>query len=289
MSVIPTVHLRDFHPRQKIFASWEKQRHRKEIHWAIECFAEMLGVFFYVYAGVGSQMNFVIGNILNIATSSVLQIGFAYCFGILFAITVCSGTSGGHFNPAISICFVVFKGFPKLKALRYIVAQTIGAFLACALVYAQYKFAIDKATVVLTDAGTLGSLLFTPEGPAGGFTLYLPSGQTLGPTFLNEFVTDTFIGLVIWATFDPTNVFIPPALGPVLVSLAYANAIWGFGGAGLATNTARDLGARLMTMMVWGMGAAGGRYAAIASLTSIPATLLAACIYEFFFMDSDRG
>lgn len=101
----------------------------------------------------------------------------------------------------------------------YIVAQTIGAFLACALVYAQYKFAIDKATVVLTDAGTLGSLLFTPEGPAGGFTLYLPSGQTLGPTFLLT-LQDTFIGLVIWATFDPTNVFIPPALGPVLVSLA---------------------------------------------------------------------
>ena len=35
--------------------------------------------------------------------------------------------------------------------------------------------------------------------------------------------------------------------------------------------------------------AAGGRYAAIAALTNIPATLFAICLYEIFFVDSDRG
>lgn len=35
--------------------------------------------------------------------------------------------------------------------------------------------------------------------------------------------------------------------------------------------------------------ASGGRYAAIAALTNIPATLFAAFLYEFFLSDSDRG
>lgn len=71
MSVVPTVHLRDLHPRAKIFTIWEKQRRKEEVHWAMECFAEMvrayitllvtanlkyqLGVFFYVYFGEAHQ------------------------------------------------------------------------------------------------------------------------------------------------------------------------------------------------------------------------------------------
>lgn len=42
MSSMPIVHLRDFHQRKKIFAKWEKHRHSKEVHWAMECFAEMV-------------------------------------------------------------------------------------------------------------------------------------------------------------------------------------------------------------------------------------------------------
>lgn len=50
--------------------------------------------------------------------SAVLQIGFAYMAGILLALCICSSTSGGHFNPCVTITFVIFKGFPKLKAVR---------------------------------------------------------------------------------------------------------------------------------------------------------------------------
>jgi hypothetical protein len=41
-------------------------------------------------------------------------------------------------------------------------------------------------------------------------------------------------------------------------------------------------------MTIWGKQASGGSYAAIAALTNIPATLLAATFYEFFFTDSSR-
>jgi len=44
-----------------------------------------------------------------------------------------------------------------------------------------------------------------------------------------------------------------------------------------------------MALMIWGKPAAGGKYAAIAALTNIPATLFATIVYELIFVDSSRG
>lgn len=255
----------------------------------MECFAEALGVFFYCYAGIGSTAPWVIGNILKQAgLSSILQIGFGYMGGILLAIVICAPTSGGHFNPCVTITNVVFRGFPPLKAVRYITAQILGGYVACALVYSQYKVLIDECEAGLVEAGTFDSVNFTPNGLAGIFALYLLPGQTFGRVVLNEFVTDVFLGLAIWAATDISNTLIPPSFGPVVVSLAYAVAVWGFSLSGLVTNTARDLGGRLLAVSVWGTQASGGKYAAIAALTNIPATLFAAFLYEMFLTDSDR-
>lgn len=48
-----------------------------------------MGVFFYVYLGVGSTANFLLGNVAGIVgLSSMFQIGFAYAIGILLALVV---------------------------------------------------------------------------------------------------------------------------------------------------------------------------------------------------------
>jgi glycerol uptake facilitator-like aquaporin len=57
--------------------------------------------------------------LLDIYHAALLQVGFGYAFGILLAIGICSGTSGGHFSPCVTVVLVLFRGFPKLKALRY--------------------------------------------------------------------------------------------------------------------------------------------------------------------------
>lgn len=258
----------------------------------MECFAEMLGVFIFVYFGVGTTAGWVIGNIIKVeGISSVLQIGFGYAFGILFALSLCASTSGGHFNPALTICFCVFKKFPISKAMRYIIAQILGGYIACILVYCQWKVLIDDSEALLMAAGpaTFAATQFTPDGPAGIFVSYLPLGQTLHRVFMNEFVNCFIIGLVIWAALDPTNYLIPPVMGPFLIAFSYGVVAWGFAAPGIALNTARDIGARLMVVTIWGLPAVGGPYAAIAAFTNIPATLLAACIYEFFLTDSDRA
>ncbi|KAF8972131.1 aquaporin-like protein [Flammula alnicola] len=287
----PVVHVRDIQKRLGVFTVWEKKRNSKEVHWAMECLAEAMGVFFYVYFGIGSQVAWIFGNIVKIqGFSSILQVGLAYAFGIVFAVSVCGSTSGGHFNPCVTIAMVIFKGFPKLKAVRYIVAQILGGYLAALVVYTQWKSFLDLAEGALAEAGpgVLEATLFTPNGPAGAFGNYMLAGQTLPHIFMNEFVNCTLIAIIVWACLDPSNALVPPVASTFIIAFAYATAIWGFAIPGLSLNAARDVGARLAAMSIWGTAAGGTSYSAIAALVNIPATLLGVLIYEFFIVDSDR-
>jgi len=284
------VHLTDLRQRPRAFTAFERRRH-SSAHWFVEMFAEAFGVFLYVFAGVGSQAIYVIGNILKLENAgSILQIGFAYAFGILFALGLCSSSSGGHFNPAITITNMLFHGFPPLKGVRYIAAQIFGGYIACLLIYVQYKgFIIDAGLMLMAEGpGVYEATWWTPNGPGGVFALSLAPNSDLGRAFLNEFLCDFVIGMVIFACLDPTNMLIPPAFGSVLIALVYAVCIWSYSANGLAANAARDVGGRLAALTIWGKAAGGGSYAAIAALTNIPATLLAYVTYEFMLADSDR-
>jgi len=268
--------------------AWERRRHTS-VHWLVECLAESLGVFFYVYAGVGSQASFVVGGLANQpALGSLFQVGTAYAIGIVLALTVCASTSGGHFNPCVTITFAIYKGFPWRKVPRYIISQILGGYVACLIVYLQWKGTLIPIEELLASQGKLDAINFTPNGPAGIFGLYTMPGASLGLTFCNEFFVDVFLALVIWAVLDPSNFFTPPFLAPWTIGFAYAAAIWGYSPNTISANAARDIGGRLVAMTIWGRKASGGRYAAIAALTNIPATILAATIYEFLLTDSSR-
>lgn len=95
--------------------------------------------------------------------------------------------SGAHLSPAITIVAAFSKGFPALKAVRYIIAQIMGAFVACLVIYVQYHHQIKEITLLL-EAGGLEAINFTPQGIAGTFALFAPTGSSLGNVFLNEFV-----------------------------------------------------------------------------------------------------
>ena len=107
------------------------------------------------------------------------------------------------------------------------------------LVYNQWKVLIDETEALLMAANPaqFAATQFTPNGIPGIFVPYLPTTQTLARGFMNEFVNVrlnicpcrsslligpqcTFIGIIIWASLDPTNYLIPPVLGPFLISFA---------------------------------------------------------------------
>lgn len=215
--------------------------------------------------------------------------------------------SGAHLSPGVTIVAALCKKFPPLKAVRYIIAQILGSFVACFVIYVQYHDHIKAVTLALEAEGVLDSINFTPQGIAGSFALYAPTGSSLGYVFVNEFVCvsapsihplpcsyllsrQTFIlGMVIWACVDPTNFYVPTSFFSVVIGLGYGMIIWGYAPNGLAANTARDVGGRMMAIIIWGNKANGGAYAAIAAPTNILSTWVAFVVYETFFVDSSRG
>ncbi|KAJ7692583.1 hypothetical protein B0H17DRAFT_1061320 [Mycena rosella] len=131
------VYLSDLRQRPRLYTAFERRRHTS-IHWFVELFAEAVSAL----VGVGSQALYVLGNILKVqGASSILQIGLSYACGILLALG------------AITITQMLFHGFPPLKGLRYMAAQIFGGYIACLLVYVQYKTLILEAEAALLPAG----------------------------------------------------------------------------------------------------------------------------------------
>lgn len=257
--------------------------------WFAECFAEFLGVFIYTFAGTGPTFVFNLSNITKINNiGSLFGIGLSYAIGIVLAISICAPVSGAHLSPGITIAATIFKGFPPLKAVRYIIAQILGAFIACLIVYVQYHDQIKALTLVLEAEGALDKINFTPQGIAGTFALYAPVGASLRYVFFNEFICTFLLGMVIWACVDHTNFYVPTSFLSVIIGLGYATIIWGYAPIGLAANTARDVGGRMMAVAIWGSKANGGAYAAIAALTNIFTACLSLVVYEALFVDSSR-
>lgn len=71
---------------------------RRRPRWLRECIAEAVGVFFYVFPGIAAVTTFTI-NKADAGFGSLTGIGFAFCFGIAFAIITCAPTSGGRKSP----------------------------------------------------------------------------------------------------------------------------------------------------------------------------------------------
>lgn len=282
------IHLADIRPRPRpaFLQAWERMRHR-QMHWLIECMAEFVGVFMYCYAGMGAQAAFNLGNLAQIpGLGSVFGVGMSYAVGLGLGLVVAAPSTPPHFSPSITLVRVLFDGFPLTKAFRFVVAQLLGGYVAALLVYAQWRNTILEVEAALLAAGKFDAVNFTSQGVAGIFALYA-SGD-LRWVFLNEFVNDFVLGIIVFACLDPTNFLAPPAAGPWMIAFGFGIAIWGFSPAGLSANAARDVGGRLAALTIWGMPASGGRYAAIAALTTFPATVLAFIFYEIFFTDSAR-
>jgi glycerol uptake facilitator-like aquaporin len=66
------------------------------------------------YPGIASQASFFLNGTEDVF-GSLFQIGWAYAIGIAFAIIICGPTSGGHFNPAVTLCLAIWQGVRKIR------------------------------------------------------------------------------------------------------------------------------------------------------------------------------
>jgi len=91
-----------------------------------EDLAEAVGTFTLVFIGAGAMALAVAGN------SSAGLVGVALAHGIALVVIVFAwgAISGGHVNPAVTFGLALAGRFPWVKALRYWVAQLLGAAVA---------------------------------------------------------------------------------------------------------------------------------------------------------------
>jgi MIP family channel proteins len=211
-----------------------------------EVLAEFLGTLVLIVFGVGVVAQVQLGGGSN---GQYLSINIGWGLAVTMAVYVSGGVSGGHLNPAVTIAAAAFRGFPWSKVLPFIVAQTAGAFVASAIVFASYHEAIAHF-----DGGV--RQVTGPMGTAGIFATYpQPWLSTLGG-LIDQIVGTALLVGVILAITDHRNTAPPKSLAPVVVGLLVMliGATYGLN-AGYAINPARDFGPRLFTAVAgWGGG-----------------------------------
>lgn len=205
--------------------------------WA-ECGAELLGTFMILIFGAGSVAQVVAG---GSGLGDHNSIAWAWGFGVMLGVYVAGRISGAHLNPAVTVSLAVFKGFPGRKIAPYVVAQTVGAFIAALLVrfdYASVIAAVDphhtfKTQIIFSTLPGNGSL------PVGIWAAF--GDQVLGTALLL---------FCIFAVTDLHNDGPPAGVTPIVIGLIVVVIGMAFGtDAGYAINPARDFGPRLMSYL----------------------------------------
>lgn len=205
-----------------------------------ELIAEFLGTFVLILLGdgvVAMVVLFPTNNPGETIHGGFTNITLGWGLAVTMGIYIAGRISGAHLNPAVSLAFAVFRGFPWRKVLPYSIAQTAGAFVAAALVYWNYLPAFRQVDPQLQrTAGVFTTFPAFPGLPQAGF--------------LDQVIGTGLLVLLIFAIIDEFNA--PPGanLAPLLIGLVVVAIGISFGGMhGYAINPARDFGPRLFTVV----------------------------------------
>jgi MIP family channel proteins len=131
--------------------------------------SEFLGTYFLVFAGTGAV-------VIDSITKSLTHVGVSLTFGlVVMALIFTFGhLSGAHFNPAVTIGFLIHGDINKKEALNYIMIQLIAG--------------ISASATLLCLFGNVASLGTT-----------LPRGSW-GQSFVLEFILTFFLMMVIFGS-----------------------------------------------------------------------------------------
>jgi aquaporin TIP len=205
-------------------------------------FAEFVGAFTLIFVGAGS--------IIATQGHDLTAIALAHGLAIGVMASAVGHISGGHFNPAVTLGFLVTRRIEPLLAGVYWVAQFLGAVVAAALLkWLLPSSSVDAVKLGVPQVAQVGAgeamvieliltfflvwvIFATAADPRGTFRSI--AGLAIGFTIsLDIFMGGPFTG----AAMNPARAFGPqlvqnvwsdgwvyylgPALGAVLAALAY--------------------------------------------------------------------
>ncbi len=237
--------------------------------------AEFLGTFVLIMFGDGIVATCVAGlsqsgrGELGFNSGDWILITFAWGFAVMLGVYIAGGVSGAHLNPAVTFAQALRRGFPWKKVPTYIVAQVLGAFVAAAVVYFNYRFAIGSfehvEKITRGSPDSVGTYSIFATFPAEYFTSWF------GP-FMDQVIGTALLVGCIFAVIDEYNGPAKSNLAPLIIGLIVVVIGMSFGvNAGYAINPARDLGPRLFAWAQgWGKIAFPGDYKNISTYFWIP-------------------
>jgi MIP family channel proteins len=214
--------------------------------------SEFIGTFALVFVGGASIM------IASDTNSPSGLIGVAFAHGLILAVMVSALMRiSGHFNPAVTIGFVVARRIEIPMAGVYILGQIIGAILAAYVLKWTFPFTLFEAT------------------RGGGQVIALQVNGT--QAFILEFIATFFLVLTVFGTaVDPKA----PRIGGLAIGLVVTADILAIGPlTGASMNPARSFGPAV----------ASGVFEAqlIYWLAPIAGGIVAALLYEYLFLRRD--
>ena len=188
--------------------------------------AEFLGTFTLCFIGQGS---ICVAQLMNAGAGALLAIAAAHGIALMVMISALGATSGGHFNPAVTLGFVITGRQSMTSAITYWISQLLGALAASFLL----------RSVIPGEAG---------QAVHWGVPA-LAVGVSASQGLIIEFVLTFFLVTAVWGTaVDPKA----PKIGGFGIGLTVLMDIL-VGGplTGAAMNPARAFGAACASG-VWG-------------------------------------
>ncbi len=201
----------------------------------------------------------------GISTPEFAVIGLLHAFLLMMLIQALGGTSGAHFNPAVTIGLASVREIKPVEAVGYIVVQLIGGIAAAAL-----------CKVILTEL---------PGGPGLGNPAVssLLAGKTLLGALCELVGTFALVWAVMGVAVNPrgergwAGFVIGATLGFAVLVFAPLT------GAGL--NPARSLGPAIVAGHFWG---GFGRFFVVYVVGPIVGGLIAAIGYKLLVLDPQK-
>jgi len=224
-----------------------------------ELIGEVFGTFILILLGDGVVANVGLAPRLAAPAYNWNTITIGWCFAVVIAVYVSGGVSGAHINPAVTLALASGRGFPWSKVVPFIVAQLVGAFLGALAVYLIYRDGLVAAgmpNVWSTGPGSVfGASFWGGQGAAatGSYSMVTASIAELFGTFV-----------LLWgvlASGDAKNMGLKDNLGALLVGFTVLAVGLSLGGpSGYSINPARDLGPRILGLLVGTKGLFDGLY-----------------------------
>lgn len=234
--------------------------------------AELLGAFLLSFIGAGA----ICLTAFHGDDKAACLLGVAVAHGLILSIGVSAtmNVSGGHLNPAVTVCMLVTKRIGISDAIQYIIAQLIGATIAGALVYVAFKDMNNAHGESVVKLVSLGTPTFDEN--------VITTGKAI---FFEAMMTFVLVIAIFGTAVDPRA----PKIGGFGIGLAIAADIL-FGGpiTGASMNPSRTFGPGIVASMTGNLPQFAAQQV-VYWVGPIAGAILAALLYDGFIMEKKKA